>query len=158
MPIEPVDWRIVRCQSCESVVKSNNRGLANSVSSRASPVPLFALCVGSNGWCDDKQCCPSFDGSLHRTFRWFNADDNFDGCGTNFKYDLDNASFLVLTNSVYDRLSVETTDNDGEAVLWMSKWWGEWLEESRTCCSRPFLKLENGKDPVVTLVFLSSEW
>ena len=25
--------------------------------------------------------------------------------------------FLVFTNSVYDRLSVETADNDGEAVL-----------------------------------------
>ena len=31
------------------------------------------------------------------------------------------------------------------------------MEESRTCCSRPVLKLENGKDPVVTLVNLSSK-
>ena len=46
-----------------------------------------------------------------------NADDNLDGCGTNFKYDFYNASLLVFTNSVYDRLSVETADNDGEAVL-----------------------------------------
>ena len=34
-----------------------------------------------------------------------------------FKYDLYNASLLVFSNGVYDRLSVETADNDGEAVL-----------------------------------------
>ena len=43
----------------------------------------------------------------------------FYGCGTNFKYDLYDVSLLVFTNSVYDRLNVET-GNDGEAVLWMS--------------------------------------
>ena len=32
-------------------------------------------------------------------------------------YDLYNASLSVFGNSVYDRLSVETAGNDGEAVL-----------------------------------------
>ena len=35
----------------------------------------------------------------------------------NFKYDLYNASLLVFSNSMYDQLSVETADTDGEAVL-----------------------------------------
>ena len=35
----------------------------------------------------------------------------------------------------------------------------DWLEEWRTCCCfRPFLKLENGKDLVLTLVNFASKW
>ena len=39
-------------------------------------------------------CCPGFDGRLRRPSSWPSADYNFDGCETNFKHDLDNASFL----------------------------------------------------------------
>ena len=33
-------------------------------SSRSSPVPSHALCVGSNDQCDGNQCCPCFDGRV----------------------------------------------------------------------------------------------
>ena len=43
------------------------------------------VCVGSNDQWDGNPCCPGFDGRLRRPSSCPNADDNFDGCETNFK-------------------------------------------------------------------------
>ena len=83
----------------------------------SSQVPLTELCVGSDAECDGNVCCPGFNGSLGRTFPCPNADDDFDGCDTSFKYDLYNASLLHFGNVQYDRLSAATADNDGEALI-----------------------------------------
>ena len=43
-------------------------------SSRSSPVPSLALCVGSSDQCDCNRSCPSFQGSLHRPFSCLHTD------------------------------------------------------------------------------------
>jgi len=96
---------------------------------RASQVPSPALCVGSDQVCDGNVCCPGFNGSLGRTFPCPNADDNFAGCDTSFKYDLYNASLLQFGDVAYDRLSAETNGNDGEALFrGVSYWSGQRLD------------------------------
>ena len=109
---------VVSCWTEANSVRYKTK-IANSVSSRSLP----ALCAGSNDQCHGNQCCPGFDGSLHRTFPCPNADDNFDGCETNFKYELYNASLLDFSNSVYDRLSAEIAGNDGEALMHGVAYW-----------------------------------
>ena len=84
----------------EANVVRNTTQIANSVSSRSSPVPSLSLCVGSNDQCGGKQCCPGSEGSLHGPFSCPNEDDNFDGCEANFKHDLHNASLLDFSNFV----------------------------------------------------------
>jgi hypothetical protein len=111
--------------SCWTEVRSvrYTAKVANAASSRSSPVPSPAICVGSNDACDGNQCCPGFEGSLHKTFPCPNADDNFDGCESGFKYDLYNASLLDFSNVVYDRLSTGLADNDGEALFYGVGYW-----------------------------------
>ena len=70
------------------------------VSSRSSPVPSLAFCVGSNDQRDGNRVCPGFDGRLRRPSSCPNEDDNFDGCETNFNHDLHNASPLDFSNIV----------------------------------------------------------
>ena len=74
--------------------------IANYVSSRFSPVPSLAQCVDSNDQCHGNQCCPGFDGRLHRPSSCYKADNNFDGCETNVKHDLHNVSLLDFSKIV----------------------------------------------------------
>jgi len=105
------------------------RRLVDSETRRASSVPSQSLCVGSEDECDGNVCCPGFNGSLGRTFPCPNADDDFDECDTIFKYDLFNASLFHFGNVLYDRLSIETRDNDGEALFeGVGYWSGQRLD------------------------------
>ena len=54
---------VVLCWT-EANVDRKTTKIENSVSSRSSPVPSLALCVGSSDQRDGNQCCPSFDGSV----------------------------------------------------------------------------------------------
>ena len=56
---------------------------------------------------------------MGRTFPCPNADDDstIDECDTGFKYDIFNASLFQFGNVLYNRLSVETRDNGGEALF-----------------------------------------
>ena len=89
----------------------------------ASAVPSPAICVGSNAVCDGNVCCSGYTESLNKSFPCPNADDDFDGCETNVKYDLWNASLLDFSHVVYDSLSAGTADNQGEALMWGVGWW-----------------------------------
>jgi len=121
---------LVSFMSCTTGVQSfryNRRAVAET--RRSSPVPSSSICVGSDDLCDGNVCCPGFNGSLGRTFPCPNADESFDGCDTSFKYDLFNASLFQFGNILYDRLSAETAENDGQAlVLGVAYWVGQRLD------------------------------
>ena len=99
------------------------RRFVDSDKRRVSSVPSQALCVVPEGECDDNVCCPGFNGSLGRTFPCPNADDDFDECDTSIKYDLFNASLFQFGNVLYDRLSIQTRDNDDEAFFERVCYW-----------------------------------
>lgn len=114
-------WFVLSLTEVRSLRSKAN--ISKLVLSRSSQVPSPAICVGSDDQCDGNECCPGFDGSLHKTFPCPNADDNFQGCETNIKYDLYNASLMDFSNVVYDRLSAETEGNDGEALMYGVAYW-----------------------------------
>ena len=75
------------------------------------------ICVGSGDACAGNQCCPGYGASLGHTFPCPSADASLANCESDDRYDLYHASLFDFSHVVYDRLSDETVDNDGEALF-----------------------------------------
>jgi len=109
-------WRLtgkvllMLCFTCESV-------RYGEVSSRQKALDIGDnICVGDNPVCNDL-CCDGYEGSLGKSFPCPHTPDDHTGCDVAVKYNDYNSSLMNFKEVVYDRISAETLDKNGSALM-----------------------------------------